>query len=63
VFYLEIMAKPLPPGFKLSEGTLANLDEIWQLCEEAFGEDEIWKIVFMGCKEDVHPWVMNVFSH
>ena len=57
------MGKPLPPGFKLSEGTGTDSDEIWQLCEEAFGEDEFWKFVCLDCKkEDMHPWIMNFFS-
>lgn len=58
------MAKPLQPGFKLIEGAFADSDEIWLLCEEAFAEDEIWQAVFSGCKkEDIHPWVMMIFTH
>ena len=58
------MAKPLASGFKLIEGNFGNSDEIWQLCEDAFGEDAIWKAVFKNCKkEDIHPWAMNIFPH
>jgi hypothetical protein len=58
------MARPLPPGFTLSEAPLSDSDEIWQLCEDAFVEDEIWQAVFSKCnKKDIHPWVMNVFTH
>ena len=58
------MAKPLPPGFKLSEGKKADSDEIWQLCEDAYEEDAIWQVVFKACKkEDILPWVMSVFAH
>jgi hypothetical protein len=59
----KTMAKSLPPGFKLSEGDISDSDEIWQLCEDAFGDDEIWQVVFKGCKkEDIHLWVMSVLS-
>ena len=58
------MARPLASGFKLSEGNFGDSDEIWQLCEDAFGEDAIWQAAFKNCKkEDIHPWVMNVFPH
>lgn len=58
------MAQPLAPGFKLSEGTLSDSDEMWQLCEDAFEEDDIWQAVFKGCKKEViHPWVMSIFPH
>jgi hypothetical protein len=58
------MAKPLASGFKLGEGKTRNSDEIWQLCEEAYKEDAIWQVGFKDCKkEDIHPWIMNVFAH
>ena len=58
------MAKPLLPGFKLSEGTKADSDEIWQLCEDAFAEDPVWQAVFKDCKkEDIHSWTMMVFPY
>lgn len=58
------MAKPLTSGFKLNEGSFGDSDEIWQLCEEAFKEDAIWKLVFRNCKrEDIHTWAMNTFPH
>ena len=58
------MAKPLALGFKLSEGTLTDSDEMWRLCQEAYEEDEIWQAAFRGCeKEDVHSWVMKTFTH
>lgn len=57
------MARPLQPGFKLSEGDFSGSDEIWRLCEEAFAEDEICQAVFGGCKkEDIHHWVVNIFT-
>lgn len=58
------MAKPLAPGFKLSEGTLADSDEIWQLFEDASEADGMWPAIFGGCKkEDIHPWFMRIFIH
>ena len=57
------MAKPLAPGFKLSEGNFGNLEEIWYLWEEAFKNDAIWHVTFKNCKnEDIHSWVMNAFQ-
>ena len=57
------MAKALAPGFKFSEGTLADSDEIWRVCEDAFEEDDIWKAAVKGCKkEDIHPWVKSNFA-
>ena len=57
------MVKALAPGYKLSEGTLANLDEIWQVYEDAFEEDDIWKAAMKGCKkEDIHSWVISNFA-
>jgi len=59
------MAKPLAPGFTLSEGSLAdsNSDEIWRLLEDAYENDEVWQVAFKECKkEDIHPWVMNTFT-
>ena len=56
------MTKPLASGFKLSEGNFADLEEIWQVLEDAYGGDEIWQVAFKNCKkEDVHSWIMNVF--
>ena len=56
------MAKPLPPGFKLNEGNFGDSDEIWQLLEDAYESDAIWKVAFKNCKKaDIHPWAMNVF--
>ena len=58
------MAKPLAPGFKLSEGSFGNSEEIWQLSEDAYEGDAIWQVGFKNCKkEDIHPWVMNTFTH
>jgi hypothetical protein len=58
------MARPLPQGFKLSEAELSDSEEIWRMCQDAFVEDELWQTVFKNCKkEDIHPWVMNVFPH
>jgi hypothetical protein len=46
------------------EGNFGDSDEIWQLCEEAFGNDAIWQVAFKNCKkEDIHSWAMNVFTH
>ena len=57
------MTKALAPGFKLSEGTLADSDEIWRVCEDAFEKDDIWQAAVKGCKkEDIHPWVMSIFT-
>jgi hypothetical protein len=58
------MAKPLASGFKLSEGSFGNSDEIWQLLEDAFKDDAIWQLIFKNCKkEDIHSWTMNGLSH
>jgi hypothetical protein len=58
------MANPLAPGFKLSERTAADWDELWRVMEAAYEEDEIWHVAFKACKkEDVHSWVMTAFIH
>ena len=57
------MVKPLASGFKLGEGNFGNSDEIWQLCEDAYLEDAVWKVAFKDCKkEDIHPWLMKAFT-
>jgi hypothetical protein len=56
------MVKPLAPGFKLGEGN-GSSEEIWQLCEEAYKENALWKVGFKDCKKkDILPWLMNVFT-
>ena len=52
------MSKPLPPGFKLTEGNFGDSSEIWHLCKDAYKEVAV---AFKNYKEDVHPWAMNVF--
>lgn len=55
------MLKPLPSKFKLTKGNFENSEEKWQVFEDAFKDDEIWKIAFKNCKkEDIHT--LNVFK-
>lgn len=56
------MAKPLPTGFELCEAVPSDSDEIWQVLEAAFADDETWIPVFSGCKkDDIHPWITTFF--
>jgi hypothetical protein len=57
------MVKPLASGFKLNEENFGV--EIWQSCEDTYKEDatRIRQVGFKNCKEDIQPWVMNVFIH
>jgi hypothetical protein len=57
------MAKALPCGFVLKEADTSDADELWRVLEKAYATDAVWWVTFKDCnEEDIHPWVMSVFS-